>query len=92
MPKHWHDSIRIQQPADMKAARDGIQTMDIKIEPAEDRHYIVIKTKRWVFEADELEDFIAYLRQLCQSADQAVDEALSSTEFPGCDRMRLEVK
>jgi hypothetical protein len=66
--------------------------LDIKVEPADDRHYIVIKTKRWAFEVDELEDFIAYLKQLCHSADQAVDEALSSTEFPGCESLRLGVK
>jgi hypothetical protein len=92
MPKHWHDSIRIQQPADMKAVKDDIQTLDIKVEPADDRHYIVIKTKRWAFEVGELDDFIAYLKQLCQSADQAVDEALSSTEFPGCENFRLEAR
>lgn len=78
----WQTQIRIEQPADSNAKKDEIQVLNVKVEDAGGGAYIVIQTKRWAFDKEELDDFIAYLKKLCENYDKNMDKALSSYDYP----------
>jgi len=86
----WQTRIKIDQPADSNASRDEIQTLNIKVEDAGDGAYIVIQTKRWAFNREELDDFVAYLKTLCENYDKNMDKALSSFDYPAVKPLLVE--
>lgn len=86
----WQTQIKIDQPADSCAKSDSIQTLNIKVEDAGDGAYIVLQTKRWAFDREELDDFIAYLKKLCENYDHNMDKTLSSFDYPAANPLLIE--
>lgn len=78
----WQTQVKLDQPADSNAKKDEIQTLNIKVEDAGGGAYIVIQTKRWAIDREDLDELVVFLKTLCENYDKNMDKALSSYDYP----------
>ena len=81
----WVGEINLTQAADSCAPDDIFQHLNVTIADAGAGHYIVIKTKRWALDPKDFISLAKHLKNLCDDADRAMDNAMRSTDFPGAD-------